>query len=169
MLEENEHNQDPSQEIDIAALQNMVNGPAASSRWLTITQPMIDAFADATFDRQFIHVDPVRAAAETSFGGTIAHGFLTLSLLSHMASEAMPKLKGGTTAVNYGFDRVRFVAPVKSGEALRGHFTLIEMSMRGNGEWQLKYQVIVEIRGRDKPALFADWLVLVMVTEDGAA
>ena len=97
-------------EVSLDELRARVNGPAGSSGWMTVTQAMIDLFADATHDHQFIHVDAARAA-ETPFGGTIAHGFLTLSLLSHLGAQAMPRIKGRTMGVNYGFDRVRFVAP----------------------------------------------------------
>ena len=93
------------------------------SRWLTVDQARIDAFAKITEDEQFIHVDPERAA-ETAFGGTVAHGFLTLSLLSAMAYSALPRIEGAAHGVNYGFDRVRFVRPVPSGSRVRGHFTL---------------------------------------------
>jgi acyl dehydratase len=129
------------------------------SSWLTIDQARIDAFADATEDRQFIHVDP-EAAAQTPFGGTIAHGFLTLSLLSRMAAEGMLVPDGLKMAVNYGFDRVRFLAPVKSGKRVRGRFTLDSIEEKAPGQWLLRHIVTVEIEGEDKPALTAAWLGL---------
>ena len=115
-------------------IRGRVGSEVGVSSWLTMDQGRIEAFADATEDRQFIHVDP-EAAAKTPFGGTIAHGFLTLSLLSRMAAEAMLVPEGVKMAVNYGLDRVRFLAPVKSGRRVRGRFTLdsVRRKRRGNG------------------------------------
>ena len=132
------------------------------SSWLTIDQARIDAFADATEDKQFIHVDPV-AAAQTPFGGTIAHGFLSLSLLSRMAAEATLLPEGLKMAVNYGFDRVRFLAPVKSGKRVRGRFTLDSVEEKAPGRLLMRHKVTVEIEGEEKPALAADWLGLMVV------
>ena len=129
------------------------------SSWLVVDQPRIDAFADATEDRQFIHIDPA-AAAQTPFGGTIAHGFLTLSLLSRMAAEATLVPDGLKMAVNYGFDRIRFLAPVKSGKRVRGRFVLDSVEEKAPGQWLLRHMVTVEIEGEDKPALTAAWLGL---------
>ena len=129
------------------------------SHWLTVDQARIDAFAKITEDEQFIHVDPKRAA-ETVFGGTVAHGFLTLSLLSAMAYSALPRIEGAAHGVNYGFDRVRFVRPVPSGSRVRGHFTLRAVTPRSAREWQLSYDVSVEIEGAQKPALAATWLTM---------
>jgi acyl dehydratase len=131
------------------------------SGWLTVDQTRIDAFADATEDRQFIHVDPA-AAAQTPFGGTIAHGFLTLSLLSRMAAEAMLVPETIKMALNYGFDRVRFLAPVKSGKRVRGRFVLDSVEEKAPGQWLLRHRVTVEIEGEDKPALSAQWLGLII-------
>ena len=132
------------------------------SSWLTVDQARIDAFADATEDRQFIHVDP-SGAAQTPFGGTIAHGFLSLSLLSRMAAEATLLPDGLKMAVNYGFDRVRFLAPVRSGKRVRGRFTLDSAEEKAPGQWLIRHHVTVEIEGEDKPALTADWLGLMFV------
>ena len=129
------------------------------SSWLSIDQARIDEFADATDDHQFIHVDP-EAATKTQFGGTIAHGFLTLSLLSRMAADAMLVPEGVKLAVNYGFDRVRFLAPVKSGKRVRGRFTLDSIEERAPGQWLLRHTVTVEIEDEGKPALTAQWLGL---------
>lgn len=129
-----------------------------TSRWYSVDQSMIDTFADVTFDHQFIHVDPERAA-ETPFGATIAHGFLTLSLLSTMSYEAVPTLTGAKMGVNYGFDRLRFVSPVLVGSKVRGHFTLSEVKDLTPDLIQLALSVSVEIDGQPKPALIADWLV----------
>jgi acyl dehydratase len=129
------------------------------SSWLSIDQARIDEFADATDDHQFIHVDP-EAATKTQFGGTIAHGFLTLSLLSRMAADAMLVPEGVKLAVNYGFDRVRFLAPVKSGKRVRGRFTLDSIEEKAPGQWLLRHTVTVEIEDEGKPALTAQWLGL---------
>ena len=136
------------------------------SGWRTVRQADIDLFADATDDHQFIHVDPVRAKAEAPFGGTIAHGFLTLSLLPPLARDALPAITGRTMGINYGFDRVRFVAPVKSGARVRGRFILTEVTERRPGEFMLRYGVTVEIEGENAAAtaLSADWLTLARIT-----
>lgn len=130
------------------------------SSWLTVDQARIDAFADATEDRQFIHVD-AEAAAQTPFGGTIAHGFLSLSLLSRMGAEAMLIPDGAKMAVNYGLDRVRFLAPVRSGSRVRGRFTLDSVDEKAPGQILLRHTVTVEIEGEEKPALTAQWLGLI--------
>lgn len=130
------------------------------SPWRTVSQEMIDKFADATDDYQFIHVDPVRAAAETPFGGTIAHGFLSLSLLSTLAYETIPPIREAGIGVNYGFDRVRFASPVKAGARIRARFKLAELTIRPSGWLHFNYDVTVEIEGSAKPALTARWLTL---------
>jgi acyl dehydratase len=132
------------------------------SPWIEINQQAIDSFAEVTGDHQFIHVDP-EAAARTPFGGTIAHGFLTLSLLSQMAAHAMLAPEDRKMAVNYGFDRVRFLSPVRSGGRVRGRFTLAAMNEKRPGQWQFVHQVTVEIEGEDKPALTADWIGLIFL------
>ncbi len=126
------------------------------SDWFTVTQDQIDQFADCTHDHQFIHVDPV-AAAKTPFGSTIAHGFLSLSLLSAMVYQ-MPSIEGVVMGVNYGFDKVRFVSPVKVGARIRGRFVLQKFEEIRPGEIQTTLAVTVEIDGQDKPALIAEWL-----------
>jgi len=132
------------------------------SDWLAIGQDRIDAFADATEDRQFIHIDP-DAAAQTPFGGTVAHGFLSLSMLSRMGAEAMLIPDGLKMAVNYGLDRVRFIAPVRSGQRIRGRFVLDSIEERAPGQLLVRHSVTVEIEGVDKPALTAQWLGLLFV------
>lgn len=127
-----------------------------TSSWIEVTQARIDAFAACTEDHQFIHVDPDRAA-QTPFGGTIAHGFLTLSLLSAMAYE-MPGIAGTTMAVNYGMNRVRFISPVRAGSRIRGRFLLRQVEEIREGEIQTTIEATVEIEGQDKPALVAEWL-----------
>ena len=132
------------------------------SGWLTIDQARIDAFADATEDHQFIHVDPAAATA-AGFGGTIAHGFLSLSLLSRMAAAAILLPDSLKMALNYGFDRIRFLAPVKSGKRVRGRFVLDSVEEKAPGQILLRHIVTVEIEGEDKPALTAVWLGLMFV------
>ena len=131
-----------------------------ASSWIAVTQNDINTFADVTGDRQFIHVDP-DMAAQTPFGGTIAHGFLTLSLLSQMGAQVMLIPDTTRMVVNYGFDRVRFLAPVRSGKRVRGHFTLAALEEKRPGQWQALHNVTVEIEGEDKPALTADWIGLI--------
>lgn len=130
------------------------------SGWLTVGQERIDAFAEATEDRQFIHVDP-EAAARTPFGGTVAHGFLSLSMLSRMAADAMLVPDTVKMAVNYGLDRVRFIAPVRSGKRVRGRFRLDSVEEKAAGQYLMRHTVTVEIEGEDKPALTAEWLGLI--------
>lgn len=144
--------------VPAAQLALMV-GQSFVSRWMTVDQARIDAFAKVTEDEQFIHIDAERAAA-TAFGGTVAHGFLTLSLLSAMAYSALPRIEGAAHGVNYGFDRVRFVHPVSSGSRVRGRFALREVTRRSTREWRLSYDVSVEIEGAEKPALAATWVTM---------
>lgn len=149
--------------ISIDALAARVGTEIGRSPWRCIAQADIDRFAAATDDRQFIHVDPARAAAETPFGGAVAHGFLTLSLLSAFAREALPEIAGRAMGINYGFDRVRFLAPVRSGARLRGIFILSECSRRTPTQVFLRHAATVEIEGGPKPALVADWLTLAVL------
>jgi acyl dehydratase len=139
-----------------------VGSEVGVSDWILVDQARIDAFAEITEDPQFIHIDP-EAAAKTPFGGTVAHGFLTLSLLSRMAADAMPRPEGVKMGVNYGFERVRFMAPVRSGKRVRGRFTLVRFEEKKPGQWQFVHNVTVEIEGEDKPALVADWIGLIFV------
>jgi acyl dehydratase len=132
------------------------------SAWLTIDQTRIDEFADATDDHQFIHIDP-EAAAQTPFGGTIGHGFLSLSMLSRMAADAMLVPDNIKMAVNYGLDRVRFIKPVRSGKRIRGRFRLDSVDEKAPGQLLLRHTVTVEIEGEEKPALTAEWLGLLFV------
>lgn len=130
------------------------------SPWRVVSQQMIDQFADATDDHQFIHVDPERAARETAFGGTIAHGFLSLSLLSAMTFETLPQLEGASVGINHGFDKIRFIAPVKSGARIRTRFVLANVNARPSGWVHIDYDVTIEIENSAKPALTARWLTL---------
>ncbi|MFB6449612.1 MaoC family dehydratase [Bradyrhizobium tunisiense] len=143
------------------AYQAMVGKEIGVSSWHLIDQPRINTYADVTEDHQFIHVDPERARKETAFGSTIAHGFLTMSMLSVMSYEVMPAIAGTTMGVNYGFDKLRFISPVRSGKRVRGRFVLAEARLRKPNELQSRTNVTVEIEGEDKPALVADWLGLI--------
>ena len=146
----------------IDEIRGRIGSEVGVSSWLTIDQPRIDAFADATEDRQFIHVDPA-AATQTPFGGTVAHGFLSLSMLSRMGAEAMLLPDGLRMAVNYGLDRVRFIAPVRSGKRIRGRFVLDSVEEKVPGQFLMRHTVTVEIEGEDKPALTALWLGLLFI------
>ncbi|MDE2330138.1 MAG: MaoC family dehydratase [Bradyrhizobium sp.] len=147
--------------ISLADYQAMVGREVGVSSWHLVDQKRIDIFADAIEDHQFIHVDPDRARAETSFGTTIAHGFLTMSLMSIMSYEVMPVISGTTMGVNYGFDRLRFISPVRSGSRVRGRFTLAEAKLRKAKELQWCANVTIEIEDGEKPALVADWIGLI--------
>ena len=127
------------------------------SDWLLVDQPRINTFADCTEDWQFIHIDEEKAT-QTPFGGTIAHGFLSLSLLSKLAEGSVIVLDGVKMGVNYGFDKIRFPAPVRAGKRVRGHFTLKNAEEKSPGQWQFTYAVSVEIEGEEKPAIIAEWL-----------
>ena len=148
--------QGPIRTIAADAVRAHVGTELGVSEWVLIDQPMIDAFAALTRDSYFIHVDPQRAAA-TQFGGTIAHGFLTLSMLSSMAYQACPAVEGTRTQVNYGFNRLRFIAPVPVNARIRGRFLLKSFEAKP-GRWQAVYDVVVEIEGQAKPALAAEWI-----------
>ena len=149
--------------LHISELRDRVGQEVGVSRWIEVTQGMIDGFAEVTQDRQFIHVDPARAAAETPFGGTIAHGFLTLSLLSACAYDALPQIESRAMGINYGFDKIRFLSPVRSGSRVRARFRLAEVQMRSPTEALMRYGVMVEIEGAERPALAADWLTMAVL------
>ena len=146
------------QELQTKAGQNI-----GTSEWVLVDQDMINKFADATGDHQFIHIDEEKAKL-TPFGGTIAHGFLTLSLASAMSYDAVKPLEGVVMGVNYGFDKLRFLAPVPAGSRIRGRFRLLSAEDKGGGRWLLKHELTVEIEGGDKPALIAEWLGMQMVS-----
>jgi acyl dehydratase len=143
-------------------LQSLIGQEVGVSKWFEVDQARIDAFARITEDEQFIHVDP-EAAKATPFGGTIAHGFLTLSLASAMSYDAVKPLEGVVMGVNYGFDKLRFLAPVPAGSRVRGRFKLLAADDKGGGRWLLKHELTVEIEGADKPALIAEWLGMQVV------
>lgn len=146
-------------------LKDNVGKEAGLSEWRVVSQNMIDLFAEATDDHQFIHVDPERAAKETPFGGTIAHGFLSLSLLSTLAYEALPSLEGANMGINYGFDNVRFITPVKTGSRVRARFVLKKVQARPSGWIQLAYGVTMEIENSTKPAFTATWLTISVIEQ----
>lgn len=150
--------------VSPAQLNDMIGKEIGVSRWIEVDQKRIDVFADVTEDPQFIHIDPERAKAETPFGGTIAHGFLSLSLLSPMAMDLGFSLEGMSMGINYGFEKIRFLQPVRAGRKVRGHFVLENAVERHPGQWMLTYGVTVEIEGEDKPALIANWLTLQIVS-----
>jgi acyl dehydratase len=144
--------------ITTEEMKGKVGQHLGTSDWLTVTQEMIDKFADATGDHQFIHVDPERAA-QTPFGGTIAHGFLSLSLMPLLTQMAdLPRAEGVKMGVNYGGNKTRFLAPVRSGKRVRGHFKLLELEEKRPGQWQQTVEYTLEIEGEDKPALIAEWV-----------
>jgi len=147
--------------VSFATYQGMVGKEVGVSSWHLIDQARIDVYADVIEDHQFIHVDPERAKKETAYGTTVAHGFLTMSLMSIMSYEVMPVLEGTAMGVNYGFDKLRFISPVRSGKRVRGRFVLAEAKLRKPNELQSRTNVTVEIEGEDKPALVADWLGLI--------
>ena len=144
-------------------IQSKVGTEIGVSNWIVVDQDRIDRFADVTEDRQFIHIDPERAAAETPFGGTVAHGFLSLSLLSRMGEDAFLQPPGVKMGLNYGFDKVRFMAPVKAGKRVRGRFRLASADERRSGQWRFVHEVTVEIEGEKKPALTVEWIGIIFV------
>ena len=143
--------------VDLAKLGELVGCEVATSDWLVVTQDRIDAFADATGDHQWIHVDAERARAGTPFGATIAHGFLTLSLLSAMMRDAVT-VNGPRMTLNYGLNRVRFVSPVPSGSRVRARIALHQIEDKGDSI-QATWSITVDREGGDKPAMVAEWIV----------
>ncbi|MFT6005945.1 MAG: acyl dehydratase [Pseudoalteromonas tetraodonis] len=141
---------------------NSVGRKPEPSDWIVLDQSRIDAFADCTEDHQFIHVDP-EAAKSTPFGTTIAHGFLSLSMLAKMAEGLIVAPEGMVMGMNYGFDKVRFLAPVKSGKRIRGRSEIISIEQKDEKRFLLKQAITVEIEGEDKPALIAEWLNMLFI------
>ena len=132
------------------------------SEWFTIDQDRVDRFADVTLDHQYIHVDPERAAA-TPFSGTIAHGFLMMSLMVYLAEEVTLSPANSVMGINYGFDKLRFLSPVPVGSRIRFGAKVADVTDRGGGQVLVKYDVTVAIEGSDKPALVAEWLAMVVI------
>jgi len=145
--------------VAASELQGLIGTEIGTSEWVTVDQERINVFADVTEDHQFIHINE-DMAKKTPFGGTIAHGFLTLSLLSKFSEGSGLVIEGVQMGVNYGFEKVRFLAPVPSGSKVRGKFVLKNAVEKKPGQHLLTYEVAVEIEGADKPALIADWLAM---------
>ena len=144
-------------------LVDQIGKTAGPGPWITVDQARINSFADCTEDHQFIHIDPKRAA-ETPFGGTIAHGFLTLSMIPYLGAKSdMPKIDGVKMGVNYGGNKTRFISPVRSGKRIRGHWKLVEMIEKRPGQWQQTSEITMEIEGEEKPALICEWITQIFV------
>ena len=144
-------------------LKDLIGKSFPPSEWFEIDQQRVNNFADVTIDHQFIHIDPEKAK-HTPFGGTIAHGFLTLSLMTYFADQGPGfKLKNAAMGVNYGFDKIRFLAPVSVGSKVRAHFKLLDITEKKPGQFLLKSEVSLEIEGNDTPALIAEWLTMQIV------
>ncbi|MGE3297676.1 MAG: MaoC family dehydratase [Porticoccaceae bacterium] len=147
--------------IDTANLAACIGQDAGTSEWFAIDQQRINDFADVTLDHQFIHVDPIRAA-QGPFGATIAHGFLTLSMLAYFLQNGVGvDVPNRTMGVNYGFDKVRFLQPVKVGSRIRAKAAVLEAAEKNPGQFLFKLDITVEIEGQDKPALKAEWLSMI--------
>ena len=144
-------------------LQSKIGEELGVSDWAEMSQDRISQFADVTEDHQFIHVDAEKAKMFTPFGGTIAHGFLTLSMLSRFAETGLPAIDGAKMGMNYGLNKVRFLSPVPSGAKIRGRFTLASAEEKNPGQLLLCHTVTVEIEGMPKPAAVADWLSLIFI------
>ena len=144
----------------IESSEKLIGTEVGVSNWITVDQKMIDDFAKTTHDEQWIHVDPERAAAETPFGGSIAHGFLTLSLASRFAYDCFNMLPGQVMGINYGMNKLRFLKPVLAGSRLRGRFTLQKVTAKGPTNLLRENLLTIEIEGEETPALIAEWLGL---------
>lgn len=142
----------------ITEAEALIGTEVGVSNWILVDQAMIDQFAETTHDTQWIHTDPARAAAETPFGGAIAHGFLTLSLASRFAYDCFSMLPGQVMGINYGMNKLRFLMPVVAGSRLRGRFTLQGVSQKGEGRMLRENLLTIEIEGEETPALIAEWL-----------
>jgi len=145
-------------ETALSEMQAKIGQEVGVSDWITVDQAMIDAFGTVTHDDQWIHTDPARAAAETPHGGTIAHGFLTLSLASRFVYDCFSPPKGQVMGINYGFNKLRFLAPVLAGARVRGRFVLKAVTQRSDTALLRETGLTIEIDGQDTPALVADWL-----------
>ena len=148
--------------LSVDQLNDYIGEEVGISEWLLVDQERINQFAEATGDHQYIHVNSERAA-QTPFGSTIAHGFLTMSLMVLMGYEGSTKLKNSVMGINYGFDKLRFINPVKVNSKIRGRFRLISAEEKNTNQWLLKHNITVEIAGEEKPALVAEWLGMTVV------
>ncbi|MEI5679321.1 MULTISPECIES: MaoC family dehydratase [unclassified Mesorhizobium] len=146
--------------LTFATLKEAVGQELGVSQWTTVDQTRIDQFADCTGDHQWIHVDAERARRESPFRATIAHGFLTLSIIGSLGQEIGAIPENTQAAFNYGLDRVRFVAPVRAGTRVRLRSTLISLEDRGPGQYLMKASNVIEIEGDERPALIADTLIM---------
>ena len=151
-------------QVKASELATLVGKTIEPSDWFRVDQARINAFADTTLDHQFIHIDPERAA-KTPFGTTVAHGFLTLSLLSHLCKGSGFVVEGALMSVNYGLNRVRFVSPVAVGSEIRAVRSVKAVEPRARGQYLLTSDVTVEIKGKTKPAMTAEWLSLFVFPE----
>jgi acyl dehydratase len=145
--------------VSVDKVKELIGTNLGSSDWFEVSQDRINQFADCTEDHQFIHVDPERAA-QTPFGGTIAHGFLTMSLLSGLAYDCALKLENAAMGINYGFEKGRFINPVRAGKRIRAHFGLKSATEKKPQHWMLNYDVTIEIEGEDKPAMQMEWVTM---------
>ncbi len=148
--------------LTLSAYQALQGKVIGRSEPITVDQNMIDGFCDVTGDYQFIHSDPKRAKEDTPYGGSIAHGFLTLSLITQMYKDHVPQLAGHEVIINYGLEHVRFVAPVLCGSTIRGQFSLKSLTLRREGQYLAENAVTVTIEGQDKPAMVGTWLTLLV-------
>ncbi len=145
-------------ETALADMQAKIGEEVGVSNWITVDQAMIDTFGEVTHDDQWIHMDPERAAAETPYGGTIAHGFLTLSLGSRFVYDCFSPPEGQSMGINYGFNKLRFLSPVPAGARVRGRFVLKAITQRSDTALLRETGLTIEIEGQETPALVADWL-----------
>lgn len=143
-------------------LPGLVGTRLEPSPWLEISQERVNQFATATNDHQFIHIDPEKAA-QTPFGGPIAHGFLTLSLLSYLNEQTVPIPENTAMVINYGSDKVRYLMPVRVGKRIRTHQTVLDVTEKNTGQYLMKNEVTVEIEGEEKPALVAEILSMIVI------
>ncbi|MEX0282572.1 MAG: MaoC family dehydratase [Arenibacterium sp.] len=157
-----------AEELTFAGMGNLLGQSLGTSSWVEVTQDAVNEFANCTGDRQWIHVDVERAKRESPFGGPVAHGYLTLSLLASMAMELGSVPKGTAAALNYGLDKVRFLSPVPVGARVRLHSTLVGFDRKDNGQYLMKTENEIEIEGSDKPALIAESLAILVPGPDAA-
>ncbi len=150
----------PQKTMTLEEVQSHVGQEVGVSDWFPMDQDRISAFADITEDHMFLHVDP-EAAAATPFGGTIAHGLLTLSMMPVMAYQVVPGIAGTKMGVNYGYNKIRFMAPVRSGKRIRGRFVVKSVEPKAGGRMQITHDATIEIEGEDKPALAGEWITMV--------
>jgi acyl dehydratase len=148
--------------VTLDAYEQMVGTEIGLSDWITVSQKMIDDFSNVTGDRQFIHNNPDRAADETPFGGAIAHGFLTLSLITQMYKDTTPIIIDHEVVINYGLNRIRFLSPVPSGARIRGRITLAKVEPRGDTQILTENKIVVEIENAEKPAMLGTWVTLLV-------